>query len=955
MLGLLFLLLPVWLPGVSGVDRKNFRTCAETPFCKRLRATEGGGEFVLQDYYLDVATLKVDEVSSSITADLLNGRHPKQKALKWSLVILMDGIIRVGVREENPKYPRWEVPDVLQARALLAMSPSLITWTKTQQTVTGKFGAYEIVVSMKPFNIVVSINKEKAMVINQHNLLAFEQYREKNPRPEDGSAIDDAKLLEFPYDTEGMWEHKWKTHTETIPRGPAAIALDVSFINSEHIFGVPEHASDFALKSTRGASGGYKEPFRLWNLDVFEYELDEPMSLYGAVPLLLSHDASKTLGCFWLNSAETYIDVWDSKDHPVQEDSGGGGYLSRFMEDKMKPLLGVGGKPVKNAHWISETGVIDAFFLLGPTPTKVFGQYASLTGFTDLPQHFATAYHQCRWNYKNEIDVAQVDVGFDEHDIPYDVLWLDIEHTDGKRYFTWDKIEFPTPVDMQNKLAAKGRKMVAIVDPHVKRDNNYHVHKYAEDNQLYIRNKEGASFDGWCWPGASSYLDFLTPSIRQYWAGLWEYSKYVGSTSNLFVWNDMNEPSVFNGPEITMPKDATHLAGTVEHRDVHNTYGFYHHMATAQGLIERNQEQERPFVLTRSFFAGSQRTASVWTGDNTAAWEHLDIATPMLLSLGISGIAFSGADVGGFFGDPDAELLLRWYQAGAFQPFFRAHAHIDSKRREPWLFGDDYTAMIRTAVRQRYAFLPYVYTIFHHCHVTGNPIMRPLWAEFPQEAAIFGEQSSFLLGDALLIKPITKAKQVSTKVYLPGGGNSKWYPLDSWKPLAGGVSHSVSAPLSYTPVFQRGGTIVPKQERARRNSALMEKDPYTLVVALDSSFLAQGSLYLDDGKSFQYRQGAYLLRRFRFAANTLASSAGSAADAGTAADGAVAPSGSFHTQCLFERVVVAGFDQDPKRVLLSSQGGAETELQFTKDSYGRVVVRKPDVLVSSDWKMQFVF
>ena len=405
------------------------------------------------------------------------------------------------------------------------------------------------------------------------------------------------------------------------------------------------------------------------------------------------------------------------------------------------------GTPTKTSHWMSESGVLEAFLLPGPTPQAVFSQYAHLTGSAALPRYFAIGYHQCRWNYKSEEDVKAVDSGFDEFDIPYDVLWLDIEHTDGKkstttantathspdhstghrlmaspaavalllspssprlcvccallcsgwcdvcwcvlllrfRYFTWDGHNFPHPLDMQASLIAKSRQLVTIVDPHMKRDSNWAVHTNALEKGYYVRTAQDGVYEGWCWPGSVSYLDFLDPTIRQYWADQFSLERYVGSTSHLFVWNDMNEPSVFNGPEVSMPKDCRHLHSSVEHRDVHNVYGHFNLLSTAQGLLQR--DQLRPFVLSRSFFAGSQRYAAVWTGDNAAEWSHLAAATPMLLSLNVVGMTFSGADVGGFFKDPDAELLTRWYQAGAWQPFFRGHAHIDTKRREPWLFG----------------------------------------------------------------------------------------------------------------------------------------------------------------------------------------------------------------------------------------------------------------------------
>lgn len=452
---------------------------------------------------------------------------------------------------------------------------------------------------------------------------------------------------------------------------------------------------NLALKPTRG-EGIQLDPYRLYNLDVFEYELNEVTSLYGTVPLMMSHSETNTVGVFWFNPTETWIDI---------------SVKSNGM----------------NSHWFSEAGIMDIFYLFGPTPHDLFKQYAFLTGTTSLPPLFSIAYHQCRWNYKSEEDVRQVDATFDEYDIPYDVIWLDIEHTDGKRYFTWDKNHFPTPEKMQENIASKARKMVTIVDPHIKRDPNYYIHSEAQaKGSIYVKNSGGDEYEGWCWPGSSSWVDYVNPENRKWWADKFAYSSYQGSSNILFIWNDMNEPSVFNGPEVTMHKDAKHF-GDLEHREIHNVYGYYMHMATAQGLISRNEgANERPFVLSRAFFAGTQRYGAIWTGDNAAQWSHLEYSIPMLLSLGIAGITFAGADVGGFFGNPSPQLSVRWYQAAAFQPFFRGHAHLDTKRREPWLFGEPFTSHIRDAIRTRYQLLPYWYTLYYQNYLTGTPTMRPL-------------------------------------------------------------------------------------------------------------------------------------------------------------------------------------------------------------------------------------
>jgi len=388
-------------------------------------------------------------------------------------------------------------------------------------------------------------------------------------------------------DEVGLWEEKFQSHFDSKPNGPMSVGLDISFPKSQHLFGIPEHASETLLRTTIGENSHYSDPYRLYNLDVFEYELDETMALYGSIPFLVSHRVneakeSSTVGVFWFNPTETFIDVYE------ETSSAGTG-----------------------THWMSESGIVDIFLLPGGNqPSKIYKQYASLTGYPYLPPTFALGYHQCRWNYRDENDALAVHTNFEKYDYPYDVLWLDIEHTDGKRYFTWDTHQFPNPIPMQKQIASQGRKMVTIVDPHIKRDNGYYIHKQATSKKMYIRDKDGKDFDGWCWPGSSSYPDFTNARVREWWAHQFHYSSYKGSTETLYTWNDMNEPSVFNGPEVSMQKDTLNL-DNIEHREWHNLYGMTFHRATSEGLILRNKHMPsgatRPFVLSRSFFAGSQQ------------------------------------------------------------------------------------------------------------------------------------------------------------------------------------------------------------------------------------------------------------------------------------------------------------------------------------------------------------
>ncbi|XP_077995538.1 neutral alpha-glucosidase AB-like isoform X2 [Glandiceps talaboti] len=719
-----------------------------------------------------------------------------------------------------------------------------------------------------------------------------------------------------------MWEEKFKTHHDSKPNGPESIGLDFSFVGFDHVYGIPEHADSLALKTTTNT-----DPYRLYNLDVFEYELNNPMALYGSVPYMLAHNEKRTLGLFWLNAAETWIDISSNT-------------ASKTVVSKLVDYVkGGGDTPQTDTRWVSESGIIDVFVLLGPTVKDVFKQYASLTGTTAVPPLFSIAYHQCRWNYNDEADVKNVDINFDEYDIPYDVLWLDIEHTDGKKYMTWDSVKFPNPIDMQNNLAAKSRKMVTIIDPHIKKEDSYHIYKEAKSLDYFVKNKDGNDYEGWCWPGTSFWLDFLNPVIRDWWSSKFTPDAYVGSTMNLFTWNDMNEPSVFNGPEVTMHKDAKHYGGW-EHRDVHNIYGMYLPMATAEGQVKRSGGKERPFVLSRAFFAGSQRYGAIWTGDNTAEWGHLKMSIPMLLSIGLAGITFIGADVGGFFKNPDIELQTRWYQAGAFQPFFRAHAHLDTKRREPWLLPEENMLIVRDTVRARYAYLPFWYTQYYKSSIDGQPIMRPLWVEFPDDTETFAMEDQYMIGDALLVHPITDAGTFSTKVYFPGV-NQPWYDVETHQIYTGKQYTSVSAPLSKIPVYQRGGTIIPRKERVRRSSALMQDDPYTLVVALDKDGKAKGDLYIDDGHSFEYKNGKYLFLEFEFSDHKLISRP-------------IGYNQQFTTKSWLEKVVILGMRHQPVNANLQYDGATENLAVSRNPTTQTVTVRKPGVNMAKEWTITLI-
>eukprot|EP00042_Codosiga_hollandica_P052482 m.667021 g.667021 ORF g.667021 m.667021 type:complete len:513 (+) comp58506_c0_seq10:1361-2899(+) len=442
--------------------------------------------------------------------------------------------------------------------------------------------------------------------------------------------------------------------------------------------------------------------------------------------------------------------------------------------------------------------------------------------------------------------------------------------------------------------------------------------------------------------GSSSWIDFLNPSARNWWSRQFSLEEYEGSSLTLHTWNDMNEPSVFNGPEITMRKDARHY-GDVEHRDVHNIYGMLQHAATAQGLLQRSPHRIRPFVLSRAFFAGTQRYGAIWTGDNAADWSHLVASIPMLLSISVSGIHFVGADIGGFFGNPSTELLIRWYQVGAFQPFMRAHAHIDTKRREPYLYELEDLTIMREAIRLRYTFLPFWYTCFYRSADQGLPVMRPLWSEFPSEWRLFAEERSFMIGSALLVAPVLHEGHRNVLVTFPG--ENPWYNVFTYERYSGQRAVTVSAALDTIPVFQHGGTIVPRKMRRRRSSRMTHRDPFTLTVALSAQESAVGELYVDDYTTLQYETGNFALRTFSFSPTA-------AGYTFTSRNGKPDCQSSFQTSQWIERIIVVGLSCTPTAVShrLPSETTASIEREFVFDSaLSTLTIKKPAESILTDF------
>ncbi len=384
----------------------------------------------------------------------------------------------------------------------------------------------------------------------------------------------------------------------------------------------------------------------------------------------------------------------------------------------------------------------------------------------NIPPKWAIGYHQSRYSYETEAEVRALVQSFQEKGIPVDAIYLDIHYMDGYRVFTFDHERFPNPKKLVQDLLEMGIRVVPIVDPGVKEDPEYKTYQEGTYEDHFCKYIEGHPYFGDVWPGKSAFPDFTNTKTREWWG---QNHKFYSDMGIHGIWNDMNEPAVFNE---TKTMDIKVLHGKnghpKTHRELHNVYGLLMGESTYNGM-KKLIGGDRPFLLTRAGYAGVQRYASVWTGDNRSFWEHLAMSLPMVMNLGVSGVPFAGPDVGGFAHDTTGELLIRWTQAGAFTPYFRNHSAIGTVRQEPWAFGEKVESITKKYLELRYVWMPYMYNLFREAHLTGVPVMRPLFLEYPEDPGTMNVSDQFLLGDSVLIAPILSPGTTHRAVYLPHG------------------------------------------------------------------------------------------------------------------------------------------------------------------------------------------
>ena len=558
--------------------------------------------------------------------------------------------------------------------------------------------------------------------------------------------------------------------------------------------------------------------WKMWNTDVYAPHNLETDPLYQSHPYMMVLKDGHAHGVFFDHTYETTFDLR---------------YESFYT-------------------FTSEGGALDYYVFAGPHPKDVLAQYTHLVGRMPLPPKWALGYHQSRYSYETEQEVRELIDTFRKKHIPLDAVYLDIHYMDEYRVFTFDQNRFPHPKSLVQYASEQGVRIVPIVDPGVKVDAEYDTYRDGVQKDYFCKYADGTLFKGDVWPGTSVFPDFLKKKVRKWWGEQHAFYTSIGIEG---IWNDMNEPSVFNETK-TMDDQVVH-DGWKTHRQVHNIYGMMMTEATYHAL-KKQLKGKRPFVLTRAGFSGIHRYAAVWTGDNRSFWEHLELSLPMCLNLGLSAVAFCGADVGGFAHDAHGELLVRWTQVGAFFPYFRNHCAIGFARQEPWAFGETYEKMVKRYIELRYEWLPHLYTLCFEAYQTGVPMMRPLMLEYPDDAETWNISDQFMVGNEVMIAPIMRPHTFHRLVYFPKG---RW--IDYWtkEKFEGGRRYIVEAPLDRLPIFVKEGAMIARAE-AKQSTSIADEQ-LTLYVYTMEEGTSSYTLYDDDGTTFAYEKGEYVNMHIR--------------------------------------------------------------------------------------------
>ena len=511
----------------------------------------------------------------------------------------------------------------------------------------------------------------------------------------------------------------------------------------------------------------------------------------------------------------------------------------------------------KTVRFVSRGPAFRIVIIEKDNPAEVMKALAALSGTASLPPLWTLGYHQCRYSYFPQERAAQVADELRRRRIPCDVIWMDIHYMDKFKIFTFDKDGYHDPDALNSYLHGKGFKTVYMIDPGVKVDDDYFVDKEGVERDYFLHTPKGGLYSSQVWPGECHFPDFTRPDVRKWWAGLYSGFMVRGIDG---VWNDMNEPTNFEGFGSSLPENLRHKGGALEdgagslregpHLRYHNLYGYYMVKASLEG-ISAAKPDKRPFLLSRSNFLGGQRFASSWTGDNYSDFYAMKVSVPMTINMGLTLQTFTGPDIGGFLNDCTAELLRHWTATGVYFPFVRNHSSLGTVDQEPWAFDAETEDVCRTAIERRYRLLPYFYTLFEEASRTGIPVMRPVfWADF-KDVSLRGEQQAFLAGGDLLVIPRWCEAPVLPEgdwemFSLEDEGGKNCCPDDGYQAF----------------LALRPGAVLPVAG-VIQNTEEYDASCLTLLVNPDSEGNACGTLYEDAGDGFGYRKGEFRRSGFK--------------------------------------------------------------------------------------------
>lgn len=523
-----------------------------------------------------------------------------------------------------------------------------------------------------------------------------------------------------------------------------------------------------------------------------------------------------------------------------------------FFDNSHKSFFNFGASNDRFASFSADQGEMDYYFIHDRSVSDILRRYSDLTGRMEMPPLWSIGYQQCRYSYYPDKEVLNLARTFRDKDIPADTIVFDIHYMDQYKIFTWSKRDFTDPETLLRELRAMGFHVVVMCDPGIKIEPGYGTYESGVKDDVFIKYPDGTNYSGQVWPGWCHFPDFTNPRTREWWQE--QFRDYVGLGIEGF-WNDMNEIATWGQmlPELIELDFDGHKATMRKGR---NLYGFQMARSTYEGT-KALLGGKRPFNLTRSAYAGIQRYAAVWTGDNVAFDEHMILGVRLVNSMGLAGIPFTGYDIGGFVGDANSKLFARWISIGTFSPFFRGHSMINSRDSEPWAYGEEVEQISRNYIKFRYQLLPYIYSLFHEASTTGMPIQRSLSINYTHDPKVYEEryENQYLFGPSILVAPVESNKDF-VKVYFPEG---EWYSLYDGKKYPGNNEVIVECPVYRLPVFIKGGSIIPMKPVLPSTKEISEILILHVYMGNDNSGF---TFYEDDGSTFRYQQGESLVRRF---------------------------------------------------------------------------------------------